>query len=389
VSWRWVPPAFSPVAPRTLLSGIAAACGSHSESADDVAEALRARYAAKAALLTDSGTSALTLALRAVVPPGGTVAYPGYSCIDLTTAAVGAGIRVRLYDLDPQTMSPDLDSLAKTVARGVDAIVVAHLYGYPAHMPAVESLAASYGIPVIEDAAQSAGGALENIPLGGFGDISILSFGRGKGATTGGGGAVLLRSETATTVARLRNQLATAVRGSREIGALAAQWILSDPLLYRLPASIPALKLGEMVYHPPRPPRAMPAAAAAMLSAVLRDNEKEVEIRRARATYLLSRINGSGRVVPIRPLSGAQPGFLRLAVTDATGQLEERAPFGILRGYPLTLEQHQPLRPILMSGEKAGKGSTFLRDRLFTLPTHSRVGATDLARLHDWIARSS
>src|SRR5207247_5224225 len=129
-----------------------AACGSDGESGVNVAEVLRARYGALDAILTDSGTSALILALRAVVRPGGTIAYPGYSCIDLTSAAVGAGMRVRLYDLNPSTLSPDLESVERAINRGVNAIVVAHLYGYPADVGAVQELARKSGIPVIEDA---------------------------------------------------------------------------------------------------------------------------------------------------------------------------------------------------------------------------------------------
>jgi hypothetical protein len=353
-------------------------------------EVLRTRYGACDALLTDSGTSALILALRAIVPPGGTIAYPGYSCIDLTAAAVGAGIRVRLYDLDPITLSPDLDSVKKAIDRGVNAIVVAHLYGYPADVGAVQDLARQHGIPVIEDSAQGAGGTLRGMRLGSIGDISILSFGRGKGATTGSGGAILVRTPAlGGWVRRIRDQLGTGRRGGRELAALAAQWLLSRPLLYRLPASVPALKLGEMVYHPPRRPRAMAASAAAMLASVLRMDDAEIEVRRARAGKLLSEINGSGRLVPIRAVAGGSSGFLRLPVTDMIGDLTARAPLGVLRGYPLTLDQHEQLQPMLAPGERAGKGSVQLRDRLFTLPTHSRVAARDQARLQDWLIASS
>ena len=390
MSWRWVPPVFSPIAPRSLMRGIAAACGSRSASTESVVEMLCARYGACDALLTDSGTSALILALRAVVPPGGTIAYPGYSCIDLTSAAVGAGMRVRLYDLDPSTLSPDLESVKKAIDRGVNAIVVAHLYGYPADVVAVQELALQHGIPVIEDSAQGAGGTLHGVRLGGMGDISILSFGRGKGTTTGAGGAVLVRTPALGAPVRcMGDQLGAAPRGGQEIVVLAAQWLLSHPLLYRLPASVPALKLGEMIYHPPKQPRAMPTAAAAMLCSVLQMDDGEIEIRRARAGNLLSRINGSGRIVPIRPVAGGGSGFLRFALTDMTGRLAASAPLGVLRGYPLTLEQHEQLQPMLAAGEKAGKGSVLLRDRLFTLPTHSRVGFRDQARLQDWLVGPS
>jgi perosamine synthetase len=389
VSWRWVPPVSSPVAPLSLVRGLAAAYGLRGARTEACIEMLRARYGAYDALLTDSGTSALILALRAIVPRGGTIAYPGYSCIDLTAAAVGADVRVRLYDLDPTTLSPDLESVHQAITRGVDAIVVAHLYGYPADVAAVRALAQPHGIPVIEDSAQGAGGTLRGVRLGGFGDISILSFGRGKGATTGSGGAVLVRTPAlGALVGRMRDQLGIARRGGLEIGALGAQWLLSHPLLYRLPASVTALKLGEMVYHPPKQPRAMPTSAAAMLFSALRMDDSEIEIRRARANDLLSRINGSGRIVPIRSVAGGGSGFLRFAVTDRSGRLVANAPLGVVRGYPLTLEQHEQLQPMLATGEKAGKGSVLLRDRLFTMPTHSRVGFRDEARLQAWLVAS-
>lgn len=296
-------------------------------------------------------------------------------------------MKVRLYDLDPATLSPDLDSLRNTIERGVDAIVVAHLYGYPAEMSSVQRLARDYGIPVIEDAAQGAGGTLHDVPLGGIGDVSVLSFGRGKGATTGSGGAVLVRTPSLVEwMRRVRNDLGEARRGAHELGALGAQWVFSHPMLYRIPASIPALKLGQMVYRPPRQPRRMPAAATVMLPAVLGYNDREVQARRVRANDLLSRVNGSRRVNPVRPVGGGAPGYLRLALADVTGCLAACPSLGVIRGYPLTLEEHEQLRPMLADREKAGAGSVLLRDRLFTLPTHSRVTSRDLATLGDWIS---
>jgi hypothetical protein len=61
------------------------------------------------------------------------------------------------------------------------------------------------------------------------------------------------------------------------------------------------------------------------------------------------------------------------------------ADLGVLRGYPLTLEQHPQLRPLLLPGERAGKGAQFLRDRLFTAPTHSHVDQSDLGLLAEWL----
>jgi hypothetical protein len=373
-----------------LVSGFAAASGFIAPDDARVIATLRERYDAADALLTDSGTSALVLALLAVVSPGGTVAYPGYACIDLTAAAVRAGIKVRLYDLDPATLSPDIDSVRDVISRGVDAIVVAHLYGYPADVDAVRDLAAPHGIPVIEDSAQGAGGSLKGVRLGALSDIATLSFGRGKGTTAGAGGAVLVKTPVLAEWARkTRVQLGGASRGGRQMVYLAAQWILSHPLLYWLPASIPSLKLGEMVYHHARDPRPIPAAAGAVLPTALKMDEREVECRRIHAMHLLAQMNEASRLRPVRSVAGGESGYLRLACLDEIGDVTPRPWLGALRGYPLTVEQHEQLRPNLVPGERAGKGSAFLRDRLFTIPTHSRVGRADLARLADWVGAGS
>jgi hypothetical protein len=365
---------------------VGAAIGFRADSKEAVSAVLRQRYGCLDALLTDTGTSALVLTLHRLVPTGGTVAYPAYACIDLTTAALGTGLRVRLYDVDPATLSPDLDSLRAAIRRGVDAVVVAHLYGYPADMTGVRRLAAEQGIPVIEDAAQGAGGTLHGAPLGSLGDSAILSFGRGKGTTGGSGGAILVRTPAlAEWMRRKRLDLNAGSRGTMEVLTLAAQRLLSHPYLYVFPASVPGLKLGEMVYHAPRPPRAMSAASAGILRRMLELETQEGFSRRLRAKDLLARVREIPDVTAVRPIPGGESGFLRLALIDSAGTRMPRADLGALRGYPMTLDQHPQLQPLLLAGERAGKGSQFLRDRLFTVPTHSGVAQSDLARVSDWL----
>ena len=195
--------------------------------------------------------------------------------------------------------------------------------------------------------------------------------------------------ELAEWARRAREKLGRVPRGGREVVALAAQWMLAHPLLYRLPASIPGLNLGEMVYRTASEPRAMPAMAAAILPAALVMEANEVESRRARANDLLSLLTETPRLVPIRHLPGGNPGFLRLAFLDTVGDASLLVALGAVRGYPMTLDQHEQLQPLLAPRERAGKGAATLRDRLFTVPTHSRVGSADVARLADWLSSPS
>lgn len=381
------PPVYSPVAPSALVAGVKARFGTSGVAHETAVKELCRRYDANNVLLTDSGTAALVIALRALVGHGGVIAYPGYGCIDLTAAAVRAGVSVRLYDLDPATLSPDLDSVKSVIQRGVDAIVVAHLYGYPSDVGGVRELASKAGIPVIEDAAQAAGGTLRGARLGALADISILSFGRGKGVTAGSGGALVIRSREFSELSRRAAlELGSARRGGREFAALAAQWVLARPFVYRIPAGIPVLKLGEMAYRPASEPRAMSLAAASMLPGALGMEEAEVASRRARAKTIMSSIGDEPRLAPIRSLAGGEPGYLRLGLLDHAGDILPNETLGALRGYPMTLDQHQQMGSLLLANEKSGAGSALLRDRLFTVPTHSRVRAVDVDRLIGWIS---
>lgn len=384
------PPVFSPVSPRSLVAGLAASAGLSAPPVESVTGELRDRYGALEVLLTNSGTSALVLAIRAVVPPGGTIALPGWGCIDLTAAALRAGVRVRLYDLDPVTLSPDLDSVRAVIERGIHALVVTHLFGYAANIARVQELASPHGAAVIEDAAQGAGGTLWGARLGSLADLSVLSFNRGKGVTAGSGGALIVRSTALREWAQsTRAELKMSEGSGREVVDLATQWLFAHAMLYRIPASLPFLHLGEMVYHPADEPRGMTTEAITILPAALRMDDREVERRRRRAHELLARVPHGGPLRAIQPIAGSMPGYLRLALLDRRGMMLPDPGIGAVRGYPQTLPEHAPMREMLLEDERAGHGACQLRDHLFTLPTHSRVGKGDGERLDRWLAGNS
>lgn len=346
---------------------------------------LRESFAARTVALTDSGTSALVAALRMMIGKNGTVAFPAYACVDLAAAARFAGARVRLYDIDPRTLGPDLDSLAATIARGVDAIVVAYLYGFPVDMHGVEKMARSAGVPVIEDAAQGAGGIFDGRVLGSFGALSILSFGRGKGTTGGNGGALLCR-DTALTEKFLeaRRTLGPRPAGWRDLFGVTAQWLLGRPTLYGIPSAIPSLRLGEMVYHPAHEPRSLSWTAASLVRRALGTAPRDVAIRRRIAAALdMAAVEGAD-ITSINPIPEAVSGYLRFPVLDH-GSRVERPDMGILRGYKLTLHEQMELRPCLIAGEPPTPGAQELARTLFTLPTHYMVKPSDIKGMMEWL----
>jgi perosamine synthetase len=378
-------PVAAPIAARSLVQAMGRALSRRGAQAT-VAEQLASAFGAARAILTDSGTSALVLALRLTVGEGRTVALPAYGCIDLAAAARFARVRVRLYDIDPQTLNADLASLERTLRRGVDAVVITHLYGYPAEVPAITALCAARGVKVIEDAAQSAGGDLAGTRLGSFGPLTVLSFGRGKGLTCGRGGALLSFDSEWTNALEhaAAGRTAAAEAGWGEIGATAIQWLIGRPSVYSIPASIPGLRLGEMIYRPAHEPRALSNAAASLLTDALRSADAELRMRRINARELTQAGEGCADLRLVRPIAGASPGFLRFPLLDGAGR--RPAPrLGILRGYPRALHEQPELAPSLCVGEPLMTGALELRRHLFTLPTHSLVSIHDREKMAAWM----
>lgn len=377
--FRYQLPAYSPLHARQLAGGACAVLRDDGSVAR-VHRTLLGTYAAAGAITVDSGTTALRLALDRRSRDG-LVALPAYGCFDLATAAIGAGAKVRLYDIDPVSLGPDMDQLATLLRDGVNTVVVTHLYGVPVDMMAVQDLARSTGALVIEDAAQGAGGSIAGKPLGAFGDLSVLSFGRGKGITGIRGGALLSRADEPPLAP-------IALQASRGLGELLrgiAQYTLGRPSVYGVPLLVPGLRLGETVFHEPWAPRAMSRAAAAMAAYSLQSVEKSSSGRRSVAQRLLTALAPTTHL-GTRIAREAREGFLRLPILAPSNAMRELlvtrgARHGIARGYPITLRALPELQAHLVGDALPISGAQELSARLVTLPTHEFVTDDDVAML--------
>lgn len=377
------------------MGGLHALLSGDEESLRQVRRILTDRFDADEVLLTDSGTTALTLALRVVTrnDPDDPVALPGYCCYDVATAAVGARVPVLLYDLDPETLGPDLDSLAECVEDGARAVVIAHLYGVPVDLDPILDLAADREIPVIEDAAQGAGGRYGEQPLGSFGSLSVLSFGRGKGTTGCGGGALLGRGPTGRDrIRRLESQLPGArPLGWKQVPELLNQWIFGRPELYGIPARLPFLNLGETVYREPEPPSRMSRLSAGTLVRILVDGDREVEHRRQTARAWRKMVRSRPCLSTVEVSTKSTPGFLRFPVlADGRGRERLRAgtsrSLGVMPGYPRPLGDLEPLQPRCENAAGRRPGAKQLASSLFTVPTHSLLTQSDRSRLQSLLS---
>lgn len=342
---------------------------------------LSARFHAARVVLTDRGTSALQLALDSAFGEGDrVVALPAFSCYDIVTAAVGADARIALYDVDPGTLGPDMPSLEAAVAAGATVVVIAVPFGYPPDWPALSAFARARGVALIEDAAQSHGGRLGGARLGSLGDRSVLSFGRGKGWTGGGGGALLLRRDAANVEPAhpVRSGMVSGIRTPAMAAVLA---VAARPTLYRVPAGMPWLGLGETHYREPERPRAMAATVSAILLGSDKPARRDGGTRRAIGRWYEERLAG-WPLITYGPT--ASPGYLRfplrVPVEERDRILSLGLPLGVVATYPTTLADLPAVRQRRVESRPLPGAETLVRE-LVTLPTYGLVDEDERHRV--------
>ena len=379
-----LPPVHSPITLAALARGaVTLSGGSAAERAEsEIGKWLERSFSPRQCYLVDSGTSALRLALQHAVQGRAKrrIALPAYGCYDLATACDGAEVEAVLYDIDPATLGPDWSSYEAALGTDPAAVVLVHLYGVPVDLDRATALARSRGVRVIEDAAQGAGGSWKGKALGSFGDSAVLSFGRGKGITGGGGGALLLHSEAALHPALPMPDAGHG--GFKRLGLALAQRELSRPWIYWLLAALPFLGLGDTPYLTPHTPTGITPASLGLLAGNLAASGSEAEARHRSAVHYHALLSAASVFGIPRIPPAAVAGYLRFPVVAPAADVAARlvasgARWGLAPGYPTSLLD---LAGFVRGGAPAGTdmpGARLLAQRLLTLPTHSGTGPAD------------
>ena len=143
-----------------------------------------------------NGTDALELALRALdIGAGHTVVTTSNTAVATVAAIELAGASPLLVDIDEATLTLSPERLRAALAQDkqqrIKAIISVHLYGQPADMPAILSIAREHDLRVIEDCAQAHGAMIADRKIGTWGDVAAFSFYPTKNlGALGDGGAV-------------------------------------------------------------------------------------------------------------------------------------------------------------------------------------------------------
>lgn len=175
---------------------------------DEFERQLAAYTGAAHAVAVVNGTAALHLALlMAGVESGDEVLVPTLSFVATANAVAYCQAVPHFVEADPATLGMDpvrLDAWLEEVAergmrgcinrrsgRRIAAVVPMHTFGHPVDLGGLLAVAERWGLPMVEDAAESLGSRYKGRHCGTFGRLAAVSFNGNKIMTTGGGGAIL------------------------------------------------------------------------------------------------------------------------------------------------------------------------------------------------------
>ncbi|MEW8027527.1 MAG: DegT/DnrJ/EryC1/StrS family aminotransferase [Candidatus Thiodiazotropha sp.] len=378
---KFYPPSGSPIKTGELLYWII--CNIlFVDKRPTISKVLKDRFNIKYSYLFTTGRGAMTLLLRSLkqLPNNehkDEVIIPAYTCYSVASSVLNAGLKIRLCDIDPNTLSYNLDQLVKMPFDNVLCIITANLYGIPNQLNELESIANSSGVYLVDDAAQSFDSKSSGRDVGTFGTAGLYSFDKGKNITSIEGGVIGTNNiELSEIIASQYDNLPTSSLKESLLTTIKviAYYLFLNPFLYWLPASLPFLNLGKTRYEDvisiKKYSRNLAPLALSQLKRSINIAKKRVE----NGLWYKSHITESEIHKKIKELDDAKPVYLRYPVRITDELLREKLindakRYGITISYPNSINRLKEIEGFIVNPGRF-EGAEQISEQLITLPTH-------------------
>jgi dTDP-4-amino-4,6-dideoxygalactose transaminase len=339
----------------------------------------------------NSGTASLAAAISAAIRnkpvEAPEVILPAYGCPDIVSAAVFAGAKPVLVDLQDDRPWMNLEQLSASINRNTVAVVAVDLLGIPERITAIRSILDQTDALLIEDSAQAFPLRMDKLFWGG--DLVVLSFGRGKPVTLLGGGAVLARDSA---LGKLLHAGANHNGSGRLIRLMALLYnVMRLPYLYWIPQGLPFLRLGETRYHPLTAIESMDSERLRLLeSNIAQYQHQKNDVQTAMADIARGAGGGGAALIDLPAVCRVEP-YRRLLRYPLLIQAEWRdrvyhrlrkAGLGPSILYPTSLPSIPGLGARMGSQGNYPAAEAFA-GRMLTLPTHDRVRDADIRKIRE------
>jgi dTDP-4-amino-4,6-dideoxygalactose transaminase len=305
-----------------------------------------------------SGTDALILACKALgIGRGDEVIVPAMTFIATAFGVCLTGAKPVLVDVHPDNGLIDAGKIERAITSKTKAILPVHLYGQVAAMRAINDIAKSHGLYVIEDAAQAHGAVQEGQRAGSFGDIGCFSFYPGKNlGAYGDGGAVVFSDDAIGDRFSLLRNLGSKRKFHHEIEGFNSR---------------------------------LDTIHAAALRVKLRYLDRWNESRRRIACRYNEKLKGFGAVRLTSCSEGSVHHLYVIRLKERDRILESLQQAGIGAGlhYPLALHEHPALGHLGYSGGDFPIAEDWAK-RCLSLPLYPELSLSDQNRVVDVLIKS-
>jgi dTDP-4-amino-4,6-dideoxygalactose transaminase len=339
-----------------------------------------------------SGRAAFYLLLEALKEQSAnksrnTVIVPSYTCYSVPASIIKAGLVPCICDVNPETLSYDMNELMKVDCQKVLAITASNLYGIPDDLITIEKFASENKLYLIDDAAQAMGANISGRYVGTFGDAGIYSFDKGKNITTLEGGVLVTNND------ELAKILETKISGLPEMGLLRnaiiiikifLYSILLKPYLYWIPTIIPGTGLGLTLYEEDYHVTKYSSLLAALAYVLFKDLDQINKERIKKATYLFDHLKDQEIVTPIALLADSYAVYPRVAllatnhkIRNELIELMNAAGIGATGSYPQSIADVEEVKHSSIIVDNIVNGRT-VANNIITFPTHQYVNEKDL-----------
>lgn len=302
-------------------------------------------------VMTNSGTSALEVALRALgIGPGDKVLTTPFSFIASTNAILYCGATPVFADIDEETFNILPDAIEEALKKdpSIKTLLIVHLFGLPCDMSRIMQLVDRYQLTLIEDCAQAHGAEWNGQKVGTFGKAGCFSFYPTKNMTTGEGGAIVTNDPQIAARSRLLINHGMEVRYHHDI-------IGHNYRMTNINAAIGLVQLKKL--------------------------DRANALRRANAAYYEVYLNHPDMILP-SSLNPALPVYHQYTLRVLHGQRDQLVEtlqsneigFGIF--YPLTIPEQRCYQGMALNGSWSTADK--VKNEVVSIPVHPALSRADL-----------
>lgn len=394
---RTLPPAAAPIRIGNIAAGFRGIIRGSKELSNFETQ-IKLYFDVNCCSLFSSGKAALTIILKALhklSPHKNEVLIPAFTCYSVPSAIIRAGLKIRLCDLDSDTLDFDFGKIdkifqEKQTSSKILAVIPIHLFGFHADIPKLRACLYKTDTFIIEDAAQAMGSRYHGQKAGTIGDVGFFSLGRGKSLSTVEGGIAITNKNDIAKALREQMNQAGEYSTINFVKLVIYSFILvlfTKPYLFWLPKSLTFLGLGKTIFDPEFKIKRMTAYQAGLASGW----EKRVKMLNIKRSEIFKRYldkikTNSVYKVPMKESdTDYEISPIRFPVVFKNSQKREtvlskseKKGFGIMPSYPDSIDHLGILESGSQQSFTVAKNNA---DFLITLPIHEYVTQKDIKNI--------